>query len=71
MAQKPEKSFEAQHGKKPNQKLKPYLVQQYLLKNTDELLLNEMVASPDSRMATTISFILFRESFPRGVEMSK
>ena len=24
------------HGKKPNQKLKPYLVQQYLLKNTDE-----------------------------------
>lgn len=36
MAQKPEKSFEAQHGKKPNQKLKPYLVQQYLLKNTDE-----------------------------------
>ena len=36
MAQKPEKSFEAQHGKKPHQKLKPYLVQQYLLKNTDE-----------------------------------
>jgi hypothetical protein len=36
MAQKPEKSFEAQHGKKQNQKLKPYLVQQYLLKNTDE-----------------------------------
>ena len=36
MVQKPEKSFEAQHGKKPNQKLKPYLVQQYLLKNTDE-----------------------------------
>ena len=33
MAQKPEKSFEAQHGKKPNQKLKPYLVQQYLLNN--------------------------------------
>lgn len=26
----------AQHGKKPNQKLKPYLVQQYLLKYTDE-----------------------------------
>ena len=36
MAQKPEGSFEAQHGKKPNQKLKPYLVQQYLLKNTDQ-----------------------------------
>ena len=36
MAQKTDKSFEAQHGKKPNQKLKPYLVQQYLLKNTDE-----------------------------------
>ena len=36
MAQKADKSFEAQHGKKPNQKLKPYLVQQYLLKNTDE-----------------------------------
>lgn len=28
--------FEGGHGKKPNQKLKPYLVQQYLLKNTDE-----------------------------------
>jgi len=27
---------EAKHGKKPNQKLKPYLVLQYLLKNTDE-----------------------------------
>ena len=27
---------ESGHGKKPNQKLKPYLVQQYLLKNTDE-----------------------------------
>ena len=36
MAQKTDKCFEAQHGKKPNQKLKPYLVQQYLLKNTDE-----------------------------------
>lgn len=36
MAHKTDKSFEAQHGKKPNQKLKPYLVQQYLLKNTDE-----------------------------------
>lgn len=29
-------AMEAQHGKKPNQKLKPYLVQQYLLRNTDE-----------------------------------
>lgn len=28
--------FVGSHGKKPNQKLKPYLVQQYLLKNTDE-----------------------------------
>ena len=36
MAQRTDESFEAQHGKKPNQKLKPYLVQQYLLKNTDE-----------------------------------
>ena len=36
MAQKPEKSFEAQHGKKRNQKLKPYLVQQYLRRSTDE-----------------------------------
>ena len=26
----------SQHGKKPNQKLKPYVVLQYLLKNTDE-----------------------------------
>jgi len=36
MAQNADKSFEAQHGKKPNQKLKPYLVQQYLLMYTDE-----------------------------------
>ena len=28
--------FSGNHGKKPNQKLKPYLVQQYLLRNTDE-----------------------------------
>ena len=27
---------EAHHGKKPNQKVKPYVVLQYLLKNTDE-----------------------------------
>lgn len=27
---------DAQHGKKPNQKIKPYVVLQYLLKNTDE-----------------------------------
>lgn len=27
---------EAQHGKKPNQKIKPYVVLQYLLKETDE-----------------------------------
>ena len=27
---------EAEHGKKPNQKVKPYVVLQYLLKNTDE-----------------------------------
>ena len=26
----------AQHGKKPNQKVKPYVVLQYLLKYTDE-----------------------------------
>ena len=26
----------AEHGKKPNQKVKPYVVLQYLLKNTDE-----------------------------------
>ena len=34
-------------------------------------LIMELVAIPDSRMATTISFILCRESFSRGVEMSK
>ena len=28
--------MESKHGKKPNQKLKPYLVLQYLLKNSDE-----------------------------------
>lgn len=27
---------QAQHGKKPNQKIKPYVVLQYLLRNTDE-----------------------------------
>lgn len=31
-----EGNTEAQHGKKPNQKVKPYVVLQYLLKNTDE-----------------------------------
>ena len=31
-----EQEITAQHGKKPNQKLKPYLVQQYLLRNTDK-----------------------------------
>lgn len=31
-----EDNFETRRGKKPNQKLKPFLVQQYLLKNTDE-----------------------------------
>lgn len=36
MAQRSKDFPEAQHGKKPNQKLKPYLVQQYLLKYTDE-----------------------------------
>ena len=25
-----------EHGKKPNQKIKPYIVLQYLLKNSDE-----------------------------------
>lgn len=32
----PEKKNDPQHGKKPNQKLKPYLVMQYLLHNSDE-----------------------------------
>lgn len=36
MARKAEIKLEVRHGKKPNQKLKPYLVQQYLLKYTDE-----------------------------------
>lgn len=39
MAQKvgqPIKGDLAEHGKKPNQKLKPYVVLQYLLKYTDE-----------------------------------
>ncbi len=36
MAKENDSLFEAHHGKKANQKLKPYLVQQYLLKNTDE-----------------------------------
>lgn len=34
---------EPQHGKKPNQKLKPYLVLQYLLRNSDE---NHAVSAP-------------------------
>ena len=32
------------HGKRPNQKLKPYIVYQYLLKNTDE---NHVVSGQD------------------------
>lgn len=36
--------FEGGHGKKQNQKLKPYLVLQYLLKNTDE---NHVVSGED------------------------
>ena len=31
-----DESLDARHGKKPNQKLKPYLVFQILMKNTDE-----------------------------------
>lgn len=34
----------AQHGKKPNHKIKPYVVLQYLLKNTDE---NHVATAPD------------------------
>ena len=39
----PQKTAEAKHGKKPNQKLKPYLVLQYLLKKSDE---NHPVTAP-------------------------
>ena len=35
---------ETRHGKKPNQKLKPYLVMQYLLKYSDE---NHVVSAPN------------------------
>ena len=35
---------EAEHGKKPNQKVKPYVVLQYLLKNTDE---DHLQTAPD------------------------
>ena len=35
---------ESKHGKKPNQKLKPYLVLQYLLKKSDE---NHPISAPD------------------------
>lgn len=38
------KDKEAKHGKKPNQKLKPYLVMQYLLKYSDE---NHVVSAPN------------------------
>ena len=38
------KEFEGGHGKKQNQKLKPYLVLQFLLKNTDE---NHVVSGED------------------------
>ena len=37
------KRKKGQHGKKPNQKLKPYLVLQYLLRNSDE---NHAVSAP-------------------------
>ena len=38
------KMDEPKHGKQPNQKLKPYIVLQYLLKNTDE---NHLQTAPD------------------------
>lgn len=41
---------EAEHGKKPNQKVKPYVVLQYLLKNTDE-----------NHIATAFDIIAFLE----------
>ncbi len=47
MAQKKEFQkweVQAEHGKKPNQKLKPYVVLQYLLKYSDE---NNLVKAPD------------------------
>ena len=37
-------AFQEGHGKKPNQKLKPYLVLQYLLKYSDE---NHTVSAPE------------------------
>ena len=40
----------AEHGKKPNQKVKPYVVLQYLLKNTDE-----------DHLATAFDIIAFLE----------
>lgn len=40
----PKKNPDANHGKQPNQKMKPYLVLQYLLKNSDE---NHTVSAPD------------------------
>lgn len=36
MAREAENNFEARHGRKPNQKMKAYLVMQYLLRYTDE-----------------------------------
>ena len=39
-----DESLEARHGKKPNQKLKPYLVLQILMENTDE---NHIMSAAD------------------------
>lgn len=44
MANRRDTELEPRHGKKPNQKLKPYLVLQYLLRETDE---NHVVKADD------------------------
>ena len=44
MVKKIERNIVTRHGKKPNQKLKPYLVLQYILKYSDE---NHTVSAPE------------------------
>ena len=57
------KNPEERHGKQNNQKMKPYLVMQHLLKYTDE---NNLVIIMHSKLSSVYSFGL---TFRQGSKM--
>ena len=66
-----DESLEARHGKKPNQKLKPYLVLQILMENTDEnhiMSAADIVAALDEMICWALdegyTFAALDETFP-------